>query len=628
MALLRESLKDFLEGVTTHEDQHVENHSPSSEHIDRHPSGPDMEEELDHEDREVDWNHSYTSLPGLGEPPTGTTTSATVSRSDTGITRLLALDLITLFFDKVQPWLPLLHRPGFQAHYGSKLADGDGMIGLSVDECLLCYSIFAMSARFSSHHQFTTTAPNKRGHDFAQRARDIFTSTYLHRSPSLTYLQGCILLTFYFYTSGSVIQGWILVGACLRMAYDLGLSEVDSDASISIIDFVEKEEMRRAWWLVWELDTFASAVSRRPYAIDRKRMSVKLPISNDAWFSEIQLPSTQLSLQPGQSWKSLYGTANQDERAWFLVANSLLAMIHDRIQQKQGISADEKLTLENEVYCFRLTLPPSFELNTLCFTSSTFTKCNWIIGTHLLLTATLFMIAGTVTTETDDRIVKSHRVSALRQRAIDLSRILSLWDLRYIPLAHPFLTCMMLPPCAVDSDVYESQQPLFSSTHDLAKLVLEHFAEKWSLGSDVLGRIRPYRGVLSDLHPPELAKMTERPLRGPFNAKEKQLVKRYAVFFWELRLGASGPAFLQLDCNRQDRDGCSISSDDQSDPGCLEVQQQHVQPQQACATPLDLLGQADVVDYQALVSDRQSFPPLQEYIYDWSSDLASDFWPW
>ena len=54
-------------------------------------------------------------------------------------------------------------------------------------------------------------------------------------------------------------------------------------------------------------------------------------------------------------------------------------------------------------------------------------------------------------------------------------------------VAHPFLTCMMLPPYAVDAEVLKTQ-PLLLTTNELAKLVLEHFGEKWKLGCVVSGK--------------------------------------------------------------------------------------------------------------------------------------------
>lgn len=494
-ALLKDSLKDLLVEIRTSEAQRSEQTASQSELGETQPAvseGDDVDIGADGiKTDEVDLSRTdhETSNPD-------TTTSMTTLNFENEIPCSLAADLINTFFEKVQPWLPILHRPRFQARYESKLCNaGDFMKDLSQDERLLFYSIFAMSARSSNCRNFNSISPEKRGQHFADRAREVYAQGRSLRAPSLMYLQGCILLAFYFYTSGPTHQGWLLVGVCVRMAYDLGLFEIDEDdwAPTHPVDHVEKEELRRAWWLVWELDTFASTVSRKPYAIDRKRMSVILPISDDAWFSEIRVPSTELNFLPGQSWRSLHGNANQDERAWFLVANSFMATIYDRLQQKQEVTPDEKLTLENEVCCFKLALPPSLRLdiNTQTFTPSSFSRCNWVIGTHIMLMATSFMVAGIVTSDREDRNTSGPILGAmppLRQRAIDLSRIISLWDTRYIEVAHPFYACAMLPPYAVDSSVYESQS-LITSTHDLAKLVLEHFGEQWKLGKVVLGKL-------------------------------------------------------------------------------------------------------------------------------------------
>lgn len=494
-SLLRDSLKDLLVEINSSDEPSTEPIEPAEDHGNENTSASD-EEEFDEEGPEAD-------DPEVGDPnPIDSTDANTklntppvVSGSGGEITSSLAVDLINLFFEKVQPWLPLLHRPRFQSQFENLLlVDGDVMTKFSVDEALLLYGMFAMSARFSNHPRFATIRARDRGHVFAERARKVYTQARSLRNPTLTYLQGCILLAFYFYTSGPTHQGWILIGVCVRLAYDLGLSEIDDEdwAPPSPVDAVEKEEMRRSWWLVWELDAFASTVSRNPFSIDRKRMAVNLPISDEAWFAEIEIQSSELVLVPGQSWRSLQGSSNQDERAWFLVANNFMATIHDRMQQRHDVTADEKLTLENEVCCFKLALPPSLRLDadTLTFTPQTFTRCNWVIGTHLMLMAASFMVSGITTTENDDRSVSSMGGgvgSPLRQRAIDLSRIISLWDSRYIAVAHPFFTCMMLPPYAVDGDILRTQ-PLISSSHDLAKLVLAHVAEKWKLGSVVSGK--------------------------------------------------------------------------------------------------------------------------------------------
>ncbi len=495
--LLRDSLKDLLAEINETEQQNTENQDHATDQLDQ-ADGSEADD-LDEEGQEVDEPElEQPPLRNSTEPSTKLPTPTFSSAADSIITRSIAIDLLNLFFDKVQAWVPILHRPRFQARFENHLlADGDVMKGLPVDESLLFYSMFAMSARFSNHPRFVGVPANKRGHEFAHRAREFYSQARSLRNPSLTYLQGCVLLANYFYTSGPTHQGWILIGVCVRLAYDLGLSDIDDEdwSPARLIDMVEKEEMRRAWWAVWELDTFASTVSRNPYSIDRRRTTVALPISDEAWFAEVEISSAELNMLPGQSWRSLQNCTNQDERAWFLVANHFMATVHDRLQQKQDITPDEKLTLENEICCFKLALPTSLRLDaeTLAFAPTTFARCNWVVGTHLMLMAASFMVSGITIMENDDRSVSSvggGLASPLRQRAIDLSRIISLWDSRYIAVAHPFFTCMMLPPYYVDGDILKTQ-PLIASSHDLGKLVLAHFSEKWKLGSVVSGKKLP-----------------------------------------------------------------------------------------------------------------------------------------
>ncbi|KIW75146.1 hypothetical protein Z517_11918 [Fonsecaea pedrosoi CBS 271.37] len=607
--LLRDSLKGLLAEIDETENRTTEGRDRGAEQNDQNDSVSDGED-IEELGPEMDGEDLQQSPPPISTEPTTKLSTPTLPSTFGGeISCSVAIDLIYVFFDKIQAWVPILHRPRFLAKYEkSLLVDGDVMKGFSVDESLLFYSMFAMSARFSNHPVFAGIAPNKRGHEFAQRARECYAKARSVRSPSLTYLQGCILLAYYFYTSGPTHQGWILIGVCVRLAYDLGLSEIDDEdwSPLTPTDSIEKEECRRVWWAVWELDTFASTVSRNPYAIDRKRMAVALPISDEAWFAEIEMSSAELNMLPGQSWRSLQGNNNQDERAWFLVANHFMATVHDRLQQKQDISSDEKLTLENEICCFKLALPASLRLDaeTLTFTPATFARCNWVIGTHLMLMAASFMVSGIITAENDDRSVSSvggGSSSPLRQRAIDLSRIISLWDSRYIAVAHPFFTCMMLPPYYVDGDILRTQ-PLIASSHDLGKLVLAHFSERWKLGS-----------VVS-----ELAKILER--GGVLNAEERQLAKRYAVFFRMPRLIGNSPP----DLNRRERK-TSIISDSVPYTGPTEVQQQQPAPQEEYPTSLDMPAQTNMANYQAPMFDPQTFPLLQPHFYDGSNEIDFGF---
>lgn len=410
------------------------------------------------------------------------------------IPQAVSTGLIEAFFENIQPWLPMLHRPRFLARYADRSKScSDDLQDLLVDEALLLYGIFALAARFSSSEFFGDIPPIQRGDRFVEEAKSLYEQTRAISTPTLTYLQGCILLAFYYYTSEPCPQSWILTGVCVRIAYELDLAEIDADEiqNLTPAAWVEKEEMRRAWWLVWELDTFGSTMSNRPYTIDRRRMAVMFPVSDEAWFSETPQSSLKLNTCPGMSWKSLSGGGKLDERAWFLFANYLMSLTLDMSQRKDEVSADEKLTLENEINCFKLSLPASFRLDTevLPFDAESFARSNWIIGTNLMLMTTSVFLSSIKVAETGH---SSHGDPALdttlplRIRAMELSRIVTRWPPGYISLSHPFFAASTILPVHLSEDSFAVSQPTIASSQELGKRLLAQFGQVWKLGSVLL----------------------------------------------------------------------------------------------------------------------------------------------
>lgn len=625
-SLLQDSLKGLLtELLPSHGDASQDQNDPDRQtHDDQHPDDDDDDGlETDEDDQD---QPSSTDDVAYHEPDPDASSASPQPKLKNNVTCSLAIDLTQLFFRKVQAWLPLLHHPRFQARFETQmLVDGDVMKHLAADDALLLYGMFALSARFSTHPALMHIPPLKRGHIFAERARQTYLKARSASDPSLTHLQGCIVLTYYFYTSGPTPKGWLLIGECVRLAYDLGLSEIDDDAwtPSSPLMTVDREELRRAWWLVWELDTFASSVSRKPFSIDRKRMAVKLPISDEAWFSGNEIQSSELVMTPGQSWRSLEHCSNQDERAWFLVANHFMTMIHDRIQQRQELSIDEKLTLDNEITCFRLALPPTLQLDPelVVFTPDTFPKCNWVIGTHLMLMTASYMSAGLATIDSDDRsmsVVSTGGFSPLRLRAAELSRIVALWDSRYIAAAHPFYTCMMLPINAFEGENLHSQQ-LVATTHNLSKLVLRHVGEKWRLGLVVRGKKILLEPILILTVLPEIAKMLERP--NNLTDQEKQLAKRYKAFFQSPQFAANSPT---NSLTRSDKDSRPAEASDSAPyQNAFAIMQQPVQVPAEFSNTMYSSDQVPLADY--ILLDQTGFPNMPFNAYDSQVDLDLGF---
>jgi hypothetical protein len=218
-----------------------------------------------------------------------------------------------------------------------------------------------------------------------------------------------------------------------------------------------------------------------------------LPASEEAWSAEAPQPSIKLNTSPGQSWRSLKGCERLDERAWFLFANYLMSLTLDMSQRIDTVSADEKLTLENEINCFKLSLPAPFRLETevLTFDSESFARSNWIIGTNLMLMTTSVFLSSIRVVETGRSNASESTANmdlALRIRAMELSRIVSRWSPGYICLSHPFFAAAIMLPVHLSDDSSPISQPIIASSQELGRCLLAQFGEVWKLGSVLLRR--------------------------------------------------------------------------------------------------------------------------------------------
>ncbi|KAJ4176041.1 hypothetical protein NW767_015575 [Fusarium falciforme] len=355
----------------------------------------------------------------------------------------------------------------------------------STVEALLLHGIFALAARYSSHPYLCNVSTCDRGAQFAASAARCYERLRADETdPSLQYLQGCILLTCYQYTSGPSHIAWILNGVCVRFAYDLDLCNMDEcqDASqTSPTEWTDLEERRRAFWLVWELDTFGSTMARRPSAINRNRMAVRLPVCDAAWFAEQPVDSPILDPRPVEAWKMLFDSPNQDERAWFLLTNFLMAVCYDTYSSRHAYPQEQK-ELADSVMCLNLAITQRFglEIHPISFNSERFANSNWIIGMHLMLiTARAF--------------VSMMQESSAALNIRELSRVVLHWHPEYVSLSHPFLACALLPASMQQPTHESNQRPSenWDAHRDLIQLVLTRFASVWKLGSILLGESFP-----------------------------------------------------------------------------------------------------------------------------------------
>ena len=66
--------------------------------------------------------------------------------------------------------------------------------------------------------------------------------------------------------------------------------------SLSPDEFSFREERRRAWWIIWDMDTFLSFMALRPSATGNPKIQVLLPLPDHVWASGNIEPSPYLEL--------------------------------------------------------------------------------------------------------------------------------------------------------------------------------------------------------------------------------------------------------------------------------------------------------------------------------------------
>ncbi|CAG9955831.1 unnamed protein product [Clonostachys rosea f. rosea IK726] len=234
--------------------------------------------------------------------------------------------LTDLYFDNMTA-ISLFHRPSF----GSKIQGIKDQASLTA----LLASMFSFSVRFFLDVESTTNAQDmpssKQFHQMALDQIDEILKGMEEDAPPLVVLQAMTLCGYNQLIGGVHGKGWRLVGSCVRIAYELRLHLIDYEAPIFTSDdagythkWVAKEEQRRCWWAIWEMDVFASTVRRSPLAIDWTMNETYLPVDDELWFKNQHCQSCFLDPQPGERWKKLNKSGNKSPSAWLIVLSSIM----------------------------------------------------------------------------------------------------------------------------------------------------------------------------------------------------------------------------------------------------------------------------------------------------------------
>jgi hypothetical protein len=251
-----------------------------------------------------------------------------------------------------------------------------------LDAEALLASIFSFAARFvatpsaetSDHTGSGTPAASHFATIASQRLRRAYTESE-DLTPSLTLIQAYTLLSYFELTESVRPRSWRILGECVRIAYEIRLHAIDEDfdpdsdisaIGIDLEQWTMREEYRRAWWAIWEMDVFASTLRRLPTAIDWTQNFTLLPVPDSDWFSRSYQKSCFLASDPAIRWKDLTNSGNRSAKAWFILINSLMRNTQVLVFSARALALEssnaEQLSVEltlvsNALSCTSVSLP-------------------------------------------------------------------------------------------------------------------------------------------------------------------------------------------------------------------------------------------------------------------------------
>ncbi|OAL38582.1 hypothetical protein AYO20_02232 [Fonsecaea nubica] len=449
---------------------------------------------------EMNYNFQFGFFPA---PNTNSTSQGNTksNRYSMPFPAMVVDDIIDAFFKYVSGWLPLFHKPRFYAKYNVYGQDTEKYQSLCLEDCLILDTICALAARFSTSSYFAHLPPKSRAEPFLTQATQLFQDAMKLDAAiqaNLSLLQGLILLGWYHQVCGSSGRCGNLIGISCRLAYDLGLNNIDHDILesksavqwTSTEEWSKKEELRRAWWLAWELDMFSGTILKRPHTIDKTHINVLLPVSDEAWFSDTPVASVAVIHDPLHVWKTLKDSPNDDDRAWFLIASFLRAFAHDIIHRRHT-TAQTICDFQSSITCFSLILPQRFHLSTNClsYDESSFAANNWIVCTHLILQSSRSSLRLLCNRKFPEHLDVSLETSALEDEKL-VCRVIREWDPNYIARTCPLVTTTLLGPAAINAKTAcelaahpDESRPIYL---EMLKLVLGAIGSFWQIGASVL----------------------------------------------------------------------------------------------------------------------------------------------
>ncbi|KAF8149482.1 fungal-specific transcription factor domain-containing protein [Crassisporium funariophilum] len=188
--------------------------------------------------------------------------------------------LIDAYFDQINHFLPLLHRPTFKKSVAEGMHLSDPMFGATL--LLVC----AHGSRYSEDPRVLadrSMSPRSAGWRWFEQVK-VLRKTLFKRS-TLYELQMHALHVLFAQSSETPQGIWAQIGLALRLAQEVGAHRQRRTAGT--LPTAEDELWKRAFWVVLSLDRHVSSFSGRPCGLQDEDFDLDLPLECDDEYWEL-----------------------------------------------------------------------------------------------------------------------------------------------------------------------------------------------------------------------------------------------------------------------------------------------------------------------------------------------------
>ncbi|KAJ7473551.1 fungal-specific transcription factor domain-containing protein [Mycena latifolia] len=199
--------------------------------------------------------------------------------------------LVALYFDNVNAFLPLLHRPSFERDVHKHLHETNE--GFTKIVLLVC----AIGARYSTDPRVSSSTMDHAGWDWFGQVK--LGGHLMQRFATLHDIQAYCLTVEYLDATANPRISWNAVGLGLRAGQDIGMHRFNMYASASTFDL---ELERRASWILLLFDTQIGTALGRGSTLESHEFELRMPVvcDDDYWNSPDAGPHRMFRQPPGK----------------------------------------------------------------------------------------------------------------------------------------------------------------------------------------------------------------------------------------------------------------------------------------------------------------------------------------